>query len=129
MKKIIIIDNKTSISLKSIFEKENIEVSVLTDPLNNEQIFINFNYDVILCRIYLKKLDGFFIVKWLKESLLLSIPIILFDEECTYRDFRRGIECGADDVISFPIDKTKLLLSLKTRIDKISILKENKIEK
>ncbi len=129
MKKILIIEHENRTCLKRIFEKENLEVSVLTDPLNNEQIFRNFNYDIILCRIYLKNLDGFFIVKWLKETLLLSIPIILFDEDCTYREFRRGIECGADDVISLPIDKTKLLLSLKMRINKISILKENKIEK
>lgn len=123
MKRILIIDNETRTYLKSILEKENLKVSVLTDPLNNEQIFRNFNYDLLLCKIYLKNIDGFFIVKWLKDTFLLSIPIILFDDNCTYRDFRRGIECGADDVISFPIDKTELLLSLKMRINKNSILK------
>ena len=83
--------------------------------------------DLILLDVMMPRLDGIEVVKRLKaDASLPFIPVILLTSKSDVRDVVSGLEAGADDYLTKPIDhaalvaRVKAMLRLKALQDRIS---------
>jgi response regulator RpfG family c-di-GMP phosphodiesterase len=81
----------------------------------------------VLLDVMMPKIDGFEVCRRIKENeRLRNIPIVMITALSDKEDRIKGIEAGAEDFISKPIDKgevlarVKMLLKLKTLNDRLN---------
>lgn len=73
--------------------------------------------DVVLLDVVMPDLDGVAVCERLKENPdTAHIPVIMVTKLNAIEDRIRGLEAGADEFISKPIDKTQLLARLKSLV-------------
>lgn len=71
--------------------------------------------DIILLDVMMPKMSGFEVCKRLKGNPdTKDIPIIIVTALNEMGDIERGIDCGADDFLSKPINKLELITRVKS---------------
>jgi putative two-component system response regulator len=88
--------------------------------------FFRIHPDLVLLDVEMPKLDGFSVCRRLKaEATTRLTPVVLVTARSAVEDRVRGIEAGADDFLTKPVERseliarTKSLLSLKTFTDEL----------
>jgi signal transduction histidine kinase/CheY-like chemotaxis protein len=76
----------------------------------------NANYDLILMDCQMPIMDGFQASKKLRD-LGVDVPIIAFTASVTKEDKLKCIECGMDDIVMKPYDRSILLAKMDTWIE------------
>ena len=75
--------------------------------------------DLILCDIKMPEINGHQVLTTLREDLSTStIPFVFISALVDKKDFRTGMELGADDYITKPFTNEELLNSVKMRLAK-----------
>ncbi|MEV6288400.1 response regulator transcription factor [Kribbella sp. NPDC051770] len=72
-------------------------------------------YDLLILDIGLPKVDGFTVLRRLRESRV-SIPVIILTARDSIRDTVAGLEGGADDYIAKPFAFEELLARIRLRL-------------
>jgi DNA-binding response OmpR family regulator len=71
--------------------------------------------DAILLDLMMAAMDGFEVCHWLRvEPSRAEIPILMATVLDDRESGSRGLESGADDFLSIPIDRLELLARLRT---------------
>lgn len=98
----------------NVFHGENGEDAL--DVLDNTKI------DLIVADIMMPKMDGYELVKELRDSEY-ELPILMVTAKDTYPDKKMGFELGADDYMTKPIDMEEMVLRVRAllRRSKISL--------
>ncbi|MBI5848665.1 MAG: response regulator [Nitrospirae bacterium] len=83
--------------------------------------------DLVLLDVMMPKIDGFEVCRRIKaDERLRNIPVVLITALAAKEDRIKGIEAGAEDFISKPIDKgevlarVRMLLKMKTLNDRLN---------
>jgi len=83
--------------------------------------------DLVLLDVMMPKIDGFEVCRRIKgDERLRNIPVVLITALAAKEDRIKGIEAGAEDFITKPIDKgevlarVRMLLKLKTLNDRLN---------
>jgi putative two-component system response regulator len=117
--KILIIDD-SEIALKllsTILEHENYEIRIAKDAFQAFEVLTKFKPDIILLDIMMPKMDGYEFAKRIKDlDDLKNIPIILVTALNDQESKIKGLNAGAEEFISKPIDRTELLIRTKNLI-------------
>jgi CRP-like cAMP-binding protein len=80
--------------------------------------------DLIVCDIMMPELDGYGVLHLLRKNPeSADIPFIFLTAKTERRDFRKGMEMGADDYITKPFDDIELLNAIEIRLKKSDILR------
>lgn len=75
--------------------------------------------DAILCDISMPKLDGYEVLEEVRQHPdLKTTPFIFLTGTDGRREFRKGMELGADDFIPKPFSKVELFSALQTQLRK-----------
>lgn len=75
--------------------------------------------DLILCDIMMPELDGYGVLKTLRENIdTASIPFIFLTAKTEHLDQRQGMVLGADDFLTKPFMAEELLESIDTQLKK-----------
>lgn len=75
--------------------------------------------DLILCDIMMPELDGHAVVQALRtEAQLAAIPFIFLTAKGERLDQRTGMNLGADDYLTKPINKEDLLDAIRSRLQR-----------
>lgn len=73
--------------------------------------------DVILCDVMMPELDGYGVLKELHDDpATMNIPFIFLTAKGERADVRGGMNLGADDYLTKPVDKGDLLRAIRTRL-------------
>ena len=73
--------------------------------------------DLVLCDVMMPELDGYGVLKTLHdEPATMNIPFIFLTAKGERTDVRSGMNLGADDYLTKPVDKHDLLQSIRTRL-------------
>ena len=83
--------------------------------------------DLILLDVMLSKIDGFEVLKELRDTSL--IPVIMITGKNQEYDQAKGFKCGADDYISKPFSPTVLLARIDSVLRRCSVKNQNSILK
>ncbi len=119
MKKILIIDDEKNVieNIASILQFEGFNVKCALDGLDGINAAQRERPDIILCDIQMPELDGYEVLKKLKENhALCDIPFIFLTARTEKSDFRAGMELGADDYLTKPFSRDELLNAINSRL-------------
>ncbi|MCW8848811.1 MAG: sigma-54 dependent transcriptional regulator [Melioribacteraceae bacterium] len=127
MKSILIIDDEKEIceSLAMILEYEDYLVDHSTDVENGLKKLEYNTYSALLLDIQMPKMTGFEVLQWIKDNNI-EISTIMISAHGNLENAIKATKMGAFDFIEKPIDRDKLLISIRNAADKNTLLKKNK---
>jgi DNA-binding response OmpR family regulator len=99
---VLIIEDDSYISdmYRIKLESENFEVAIASDGIVGIKILKKQKSDIILLDIVMPKIDGFNVLKMIKEdSELKKIPVVLLTNLSQKENVERGFKLGADGYI------------------------------
>ena len=126
MNKILIIDDEKEIceSMKMILDYEGYDAYFSTSALQGLKIFNENPPGCLLLDIQMPEMSGFEVLKKVKE-LSSSISVIIISAHGSVENAVKATRLGAFDFIEKPIDRDKLLISVRNAIEQVKLLTEN----
>lgn len=121
MKRILVIEDEPMVrnNIEQILELSDYESIVAKDGEEGLELAKAHLPDVIISDIMMPKLDGYGVLKALKEnSLTENIPLIFLTAKAEKTDFRQMMELGADDYLSKPFTPEEVLNAIAARLEK-----------
>ncbi len=127
MKSILVIDDEREIceSIKMILEYEDYLVDYTTDSYKGLQKIEFGNYDALLLDIQMPGKNGFEVLSWLHEKEI-DMKVIMISAHASVENAVKSTKLGAFDFLEKPIDRDKLLISVRNAVEQSSLVKENK---
>ena len=127
MNSILIIDDEKEIceSLTMILEYEKYLVDHSTDVENGLKKLEYNTYSALLLDIQMPKMTGFEVLQWIKDNQV-EISTIMISAHGNLENAIKATKMGAFDFIEKPIDRDKLLISIRNATDKNILLRKNK---
>lgn len=122
MKKILIVeDDRILMETTSDFlTEEGYEVIQAVDGSEGIAMAERHLPDLILCDISMPVFDGYQVFSKLQGSFATArIPFIFMTARSDREDFRQGMQMGADDYITKPVNFRELQQSIRIRLDKV----------
>lgn len=113
MKKILIVEDETTISLElqKLLQNSGYEAIILKDFTNSKENILKEKADLILLDINLPKINGEILLKEIRKKS--NVPIIMVTSRSGEIDEALSISYGADDYITKPYNPTILLLRIQ----------------
>ena len=124
MKQILIIDDAPFIleSTKALLQFEGYEVITAKDGQEGLDIVAQQRPDLILCDIAMPNVDGYTVLKTLKNNPPTArIPFIFLTAFTERQNIRTGMQLGADDFLVKPYSRDELISSIETQLQKSSL--------
>ena len=127
MKTILLIEDDMVLreTTEEILELENYKVVTASNGVRGiEQARIMLP-DLIICDIMMPELDGYDVFKLLsEEEKTKKIPFIFMSAKTEIKDIRKGMDLGADDYLTKPVEEELLLSAIESRLAKAELLNE-----
>ena len=113
--KVLVVDDEKFIvkGIKFSLEQDGMEVDAAYDGEEAFTMIQETNYDIIILDVMLPKLDGIQVCQQVRE--FSSVPILMLTAKGEDMDKILGLEYGADDYMTKPVN----ILELKARIKAI----------
>jgi two-component system, NtrC family, nitrogen regulation response regulator NtrX len=126
MKSVLIIDDEKEIceSIKMILEYEgyNVDYAVkVTDGLNKLN---SIHFSALLLDIQMPEMSGFEVLKRIKDNNN-KVSVIIISAHGSVENAIKATKLGAFDFIEKPIDRDKLLISIRNAVGQSNLLLEN----
>lgn len=117
--RILVIEDQAPMrrNIALLLEMEGYEVATAADGNEGLNKVREFRPDLVLCDVMMPGLDGYGVVQALrseKETALL--PFIFLTAKGDKADLRVGMNFGADDYLTKPIERDDLLSAVTTRL-------------
>ncbi|MEH2380625.1 MAG: EAL domain-containing response regulator [Nostoc sp.] len=126
MPKILIIEDEEAVreNILDLLEAEGFQTLAAANGRIGIHLAISEVPDLILCDIMMPELDGYGVLKALREDTsTATIPFIFLTAKSAKSDFRQGMDMGADDYITKPFTRSELLSAIMNRLEKYATLK------
>ena len=87
----------------------------LTDSTKAQKEFIRFQPDLVLLDLNMPELDGFAVLKQLREAIPAGefLPVLMLTGENNAETRSRALATGASDFLGKPIDYTEVMLRIR----------------
>ena len=95
-----------------ILRQEKYEVDCFADGLTGLTAGESGIYDIIILDVMLPELDGFEVVKKLRQKRIQT-PVLMLTAKSELEDKVTGLDCGADDYLTKPFMTKELLARLR----------------
>lgn len=119
--KILVIEDDPTIreNIEEILQLAEFQPILAADGDQGVKLAIANLPDLIICDVMMSKLDGYEVLKMLKEQKSTqNIPFIFLTAKSARGDFRHGMDLGADDYLTKPFAMDELLSAINTRMEK-----------
>ena len=107
MARVLVVHDDTSVAeeLKAALSEEGYAVALAQDgPLALEMLSHN-EYDVLLLELILPRMHGFQVLEHLQgDAQLCHLPVIVMSPHERRRELTQGLEMGATDYLTYPIE-------------------------
>lgn len=126
MNTILIIDDEKEIceSIKMILEYEGYTVEYATSAIQGLKVIEENQIACLLLDIQMPEMSGFEVLKKVKESTP-SLSVIIISAHGSVENAIKATRLGAFDFIEKPIDRDKLLISVRNAVEQVKLLTEN----
>jgi len=111
-----------------ILESEGYKITYAADGTKAVREIKSKKFDMILCDIMIPGLDGYGVLRAMKEvKKKLPPPFIFLTAKTERTDMRKGMELGADDYLTKPFSREEILNSINAQFSKReALIKEQK---
>ena len=112
--KILIVEDEIRLSeaLEQIMKQEGYDCDMVYDGEDGLYYALSWIYDVIVLDVMIPKLNGFDVVKKIRESKLAT-PVIMLTAKGEIDDKIKGLDYGADDYMTKPFIPEELLARIR----------------
>jgi len=131
MKTILLIEDDTVLreTTAEILELENYKVVTAADGIKGVEQAKLIAPDLVICDIMMPEMDGYDVLKLLSEdNNTKRIPFIFMSAKTEVKDVRKGMDLGADDYLTKPMNIDLLLSAIESRLAKAALLNEEEIK-
>ncbi len=127
MKQILVIEDDLDIAelQRDYLQMSGYKVDIVPDGEQGLQRAVCGNYDLVIVDLMLPGMDGYEIIKAIREKR--EIPLIIVSARSEDIDKIRGLGLGADDYISKPFSVAELTARIKSHITRYERLTGKKI--
>lgn len=127
MNSIIIIDDEKEIceSIKMILEYEGYTVDYSTSSPEGITKITNGQFSALLLDIQMPEMNGFEVIRKVKE-ITPDLSVIIISAHGSIENAIKATKLGAFDFIEKPVDRDKLLISVRNAVDQSNLILENK---
>jgi two-component system nitrogen regulation response regulator NtrX len=127
MKSILIIDDEIQIceSIKMILDYAGYESTYTTEAKEGLKKLTDNQYSALLLDIQMPEMNGFEVLKKVKISNS-HLSVIIISAHGSVENAIKATRLGAFDFIEKPIDRDKLLISVRNAVEQSNLLIENK---
>ncbi len=125
-RKILVIEDNLEMceNIASILKLANYQVFTANTGRLGIEMVQQIQPDLIVCDIMMPDLDGYGVLHILgKDPSTANIPFIYLTAKSEHRDFRAGMNLGADDYITKPFDGLELFNAIELRLKKNDLIK------
>lgn len=130
--KILVADDDPDVldGIIDVLEGEGFIVLSATNGTEAIAIVREFQPDLIICDVIMPIMSGYEFLEHLKQDIsLATIPFIFLTAHAEKDSLRLGMDLGADDYLTKPIDRGELLRAISARLQKHDFLKQGTIAK
>ena len=117
MSKVLIVDDRDSEIelLKAYLEDSVDEVRALTDSRQIEEVFAEFEPDVVILDLHMPDPDGFEVLRRLRgaRSSLGFLPVLVLTNDESHVARNSALILGADEFLTKPVDREELVLRVR----------------
>ena len=108
--KILIVEDEISLAsaLEHILREDGHFTDMVNDGLSALEYIYGFSYDLILLDVMLPRMDGFEVVRQIREKKIRT-PVLILTARTAIPDKVAGLNFGADDYMEKPFDPAELL--------------------
>ena len=127
MSKVLIIEDEKNIreTIKEILELNDYEIATAENGLIGIAKALQFKPDLIVCDVMMPEMDGFETLRNIRAiNDISNTPFVFLTAKTETRDFREGMNSGADDFLNKPFNTQELLEVIQLRITKSNQAKE-----
>ncbi len=117
MNTVLIVDDDPSAqeALFAMLEGENYDLQLAKDGFQALQMVKQLQPDVILLDVMMPGLDGFDVCRRIRSTPeLAEVPILILTALGDHDSLLQGIEAGADDFLTKPVDRRELIARIRT---------------
>ncbi|NER36532.1 MAG: response regulator [Oscillatoria sp. SIO1A7] len=128
MYKILAIEDEPPVlaNIIEILEAEDFKAIGVENGRKGIKVAADVVPDLILCDVMMPELDGYDVLKALRENPLTArIPFIFLTALSDRKDLRQGMEMGADDYLTKPFSREELLAAIAIRLEKYASIRED----
>ena len=118
-KKTLIIEDQATMrrNVALMLQLEGYETSTAANGREGVEVAYKEQPDLILCDVMMPELDGYGVVKALREDAnFATTPFIFLTAKRDRNDVRVGMNFGADDYLTKPVVREDLLAAVQTRL-------------
>lgn len=131
MSTILIVDDDPSAqqTLIAMLESEDYHLEIAKDGFQALQVLSNLQPDLILLDVMMPGMDGFEVCRRIRSTpRVAEVPILILTALDDRDSLLQGIEAGADDFLSKPVDRQELLARVRTitRLNRYQTLMEQR---
>ena len=122
--RILIVEDEYNLAdvIASRLRKEKYIVDIANDGINGFHLAFNGVYNLIILDIMLPRMNGFQILKEIRENNL-DVKVILLTAKTQLEDKLNGFDIGADDYITKPFHMEELVARVHVQLRKNGTLK------
>ncbi len=126
MKTVLIIDDEKEIceSVKMILDYEGYLTEYSQLPSEGLNKLQSQNFSALLLDLIMPEMNGFEVLKRIKEKYT-QLPVIIITAHGSIENAIKATKLGAFDFIEKPIDRDKLLISVRNAVDQNKLLLDN----
>jgi DNA-binding response OmpR family regulator/anti-sigma regulatory factor (Ser/Thr protein kinase) len=128
MEKVLLIDDSEDIrtEIKKILTYEDYDVIVAENGRIGLQLVMEHAPDVILCDVIMPGMNGYAVLSELRKNpQTVMIPLIFLTAKTARQNVRHGMNLGADDYLTKPVEIDELLASISAVLEKQAGLKQH----
>ena len=125
-RKILVIEDNMEMceNIASILKLANYQVITANSGRLGIELVQEHQPDLIVCDIMMPDLDGYGVLHILsKDPSTANIPFIYLTAKSEQKDFRTGMNLGADDYITKPFDGLELFNAIELRLKKNDLVR------
>jgi DNA-binding NarL/FixJ family response regulator len=119
MKRILVIEDEPEMlrNLLTVLKMEGYATFKATNGRDGIEIALRERPDVIVCDVMMPDVDGYGVLEAVRKNVnTLPIPFIFLTARAEKQDVRTGMNLGADDYLTKPVDADDLLTAIETRL-------------
>lgn len=112
--RILIVEDETRLAetLRQLMEDQRYQADMVGDGADGVDYGLTGQYDLIILDVMLPKVDGFEVARRLR-SAHISTPILMLTARDDISDKIGGLDCGADDYMTKPVDSGELMARVR----------------
>jgi DNA-binding NarL/FixJ family response regulator len=118
MGKLLVIEDELILreNLKELLTIHGYDVATASDGEEGLQAIKATSPDLVICDIRMPKLNGYELFEEVKNMPETFMPFLFLSAKVEHDDIRKGMNLGADDYLTKPVNKTDLLSAVETRL-------------